>query len=318
MLKALKTFTPRSTRTKIIDYFYSTPPIIRLGKLFNRLGGNVIRNILFQCSYILRKKPTVSNDQTVINAIKTLEKEGIVSIENFLSEKEFSEIEAEYESLYPEFRESTKIKIPIQKRIFMSKSRLEACEHTKYKNSKFHQFLLNNERLNSIISSCSKRKLNIAPTGQYSEETYPAEKIGQKSQSKVVNPHYDIHYHSYKAFLYISDVDKTNGAFRYSLGSNRFSARRLLLEYYTSINMAESKNMEHVNFSQSTFFKEYENSMTSMIGKKNTLVIFDAKGIHQRGNFSSDKPRRMAQISYRHLESLANKHISLIDRIVKL
>jgi len=315
MLRFLKKILPSHLKIKILDFLYTPAPITRLGIIFNSLGGNVLRLVYFQFFHFIRKTP--SSAQGVEGYVKELKSNGVLRIDNFLSESDFLEVKNEYKELYPLFNESKKIKIPVQKRLFMSKSRLDAVEQVERKSSKFRKLLIENEELKAVISKVSKRSLNLLPHGVYSEEYYPKEFLGDKSQSKVINPHYDVPYHSYKAFLYIDDVDETNGAFHYSIGSNRLNFRRALLEYLTSINMIKTNNLQHVDFSHSRFFTEYEESMTPMLGKENTLVIFDARGIHQRGSFSTDKPRRMAQVCYRLLDSPANHLTKLIRLMTK-
>ncbi|MGH1427742.1 MAG: phytanoyl-CoA dioxygenase family protein [Arenicella sp.] len=263
---------------------------------------------------MLRKTPTSAIN--VEEEVSVLKRDGILRIENFLSDEDFAAIQAEYLALYPGFKTSSRVTIPVQKRQFVSTSRLDAPESIDFKDSQFHRLIAKNDKLNAVIMQASKRKINLMPTGAYTEEFYLKEDLGEKSQTGVVNPHYDVPYHSYKAFFYIEDVDESNGAFHYSTGSNRFNLRRLLLEYFTSINIA-SKNKEiQVDFSQTDMFKTYRDSMTAITGKKNTLVIFDAMGIHQRGSFSVDTPRRMVQVCYRPIESFANKSVSMIKRLV--
>ncbi len=314
MLNVIKRAVPNSLRVSIYDRFYVSPPCIRFGQIFNMLGGNIIRMCYFQVCYMLRRTPASAID--VDAEVKILKRDGILKIENFLSDEDFTALQSEYLKLYPDFKTSTRVTIPVQKRQFLSSSRLDAPEKLDYKDSEFYRLIVNNEKLKSIIRQGSKRKVNLMPTGAYTEELYLKENLGEKSQTGVVNPHYDVPYHSYKAFLYIEDVDESNGAFHYSIGSNRFNFRRLLLEYFTSINIV-SKNKElQVDFEQSDNFNVYRDSMTAATGKKNTIVIFDAMGIHQRGSFSVDKPRRMVQVCYRSIESFANKSVSVVKTLV--
>lgn len=234
-------------------------------------------------------------------------------LDNFLTAADFKEVMAEYTDLEKtgSFTRSNKIRIPLQLRSFITKN-------NQYINlgqdSVSNRLFINNKVLKNVIEHCTKRHLNILPTSMYTLEQCETGDLGKISDNLSDNPHYDVPYHSYKMFLYLNDIDESNAAFNYSPGSHRVCLNRLFLDHFTSINVSK-KVWPQVEYSKSSRLRNYQNQMKPMIGKANTLVIFDAMGIHQRGVFSSDKPRKMAQFSFRAMESRRNRFPRLVQRL---
>ncbi|NKB63146.1 MAG: hypothetical protein GKR95_13835 [Gammaproteobacteria bacterium] len=211
--------------------------------------------------------PATEKNTEVSNYIETLRRDGILKIENFLSDAELDAIRAEYENVYEDFIVSSKITVPVQKRYWVSRSTVTASEFKSSKANAMKQSFLANDTIKNIIEGAIKRKVKILPAAAYTEEYYQAEDLGKDSQNPTVMPHYDVPYHSYKAFFYLDDVDEGNGVFHYSIGSHRFNLRRLILEYFTSINVSAKKTPQ-VNYNDSKHLGTYKEAMIPMIGKK--------------------------------------------------
>ena len=316
MLGIIKFLFPSSLRVSIVDYLYSSPMCIKSNRLFNLVGGNIVRLLWFRIQFLFRAHK-VKRDVKYESLVNCLRRDGIVRIENFLSDEEFSEVLNEYHGLYEEFHATSAFEFPIQKRFFLGKSRLEHADKFRVKGLVLKKFLLDRAPIKYVVQRYTRRKINLSPSIVYGEEFYKQDDLGKKSQNKTVMPHYDVPYHSLKVFFYLNDVDEKNGAFHYSYGSHRFGWRRLLLEYFTSNNIA-AKRYPQVNYENCSFFNYYENNMKPIVGKANTLIIFDAMGIHKRGEFSTTQPRQTAQASYRMLDSWANSCSGLIKRFVNL
>ena len=314
MYALAKKLIPQNTRSTVLNFLYRTPPCIIQGRLLNRIGFNLVRAIYFHIKYLLRRPIAARSDTE--QYVQTLKKDGIVMIENFLGDEQFASVVGEYETLYPKFTVSKKILVPEQRRYWVSKATATANEIEQSGGTNLASNFLQTDTLRHIVERASRRKIGVFPAAAYTEERYRPEDIGKDSQNLTIFPHFDVPYHSYKAFFYLDDVEESNGVFHYSKGSHRFSLRRLLLEYFSSVNIA-NKRSPQVNYKDSKHFEVYEKAMTPMVGKKNTLVIFDAMGIHKRGTFSKPTPRRMVQICFRCIESIAGKHSKKVARIIK-
>ena len=112
------------------------------------------------------------------------------------------------------------------------------------------------------------------------------------------NLHYDVTYSSYKAILYLEDTDKENGAFEYLKGSHKFNLKRLKLEYLNSLSKDRTLLTKLV-------IKNLKN-IISLGGKKNSLIIMNAKGMHRRGLFYKETTRSALFIDFRFLHTLGN------------
>ena len=112
------------------------------------------------------------------------------------------------------------------------------------------------------------------------------------------NIHYDVTYSSFKAILYMEDTNKNNGAFEYIKGSHKFNIKRLSIEYLNSISKDKKKLTK--------LTKNFLHNLVSIEGKKNSLIVMNAKGMHRRGLFYKDTVRSTIFVDYRFLHSLGN------------
>jgi hypothetical protein len=119
--------------------------------------------------------------------------------------------------------------------------------------------------------------------------------------------HADIHFPTVKAWLYMNDIDESNGAFVYAPRSQRLTLGRLVYEYEASVRVARSKvdgvirstvpyglaRMPRPNQMRLMGIKE-----RSTCGKANTLVIANTMGFHRRGEFEPGKTRNLLMLRF--------------------
>jgi hypothetical protein len=133
--------------------------------------------------------------------------------------------------------------------------------------------------------------------------------------------HADVHYPTFKAWLYLCDVDEGNAAFEYVVGSHRLSTSRLRYEYAASVAVARaradgtygSRPYEHVRRDRSGWVDSLPRR--AMVAPANSLVIANTSGFHKRGDFLDDRPREMIEVSFRAAESLAHRYPSVARRL---
>ena len=114
-------------------------------------------------------------------------------------------------------------------------------------------------------------------------------------------------FRSVKAVLYLGNVDDSNGAFNYAKGSNRFTFRRVIGEFLHSIKFYQARRNNGnllAGLRKDLFDAE---DIGPIRGRDNTMVIFDARGVHRRGDFKTDEARDTIWFEFREADSLMNR-----------
>ncbi len=285
----------------------------------NMLGLQVFRTISQNLQCRLRSQ-FFSGD--VGGCSKTVERDGVVSIENFLQPEQFEKVRAEFEASFDgvclrPYKENGDAKLY---RTQIGLTNEPKCDST------ILEYFQRNEKLNAVAARVIGRRISRLPSVhldwyENNDPTAPDNDI-----ENIL--HADLHSPTVKMFFYLEDVDRTNGAFVYAKGSHRFTFRRLRHEYEFSIRQARLRKQLPVNSSllehrgretRNIIHPVYRQKMnvreTHMCVKANTLVIANNMGFHRRGEFLCDRPRKSIQINYRHLEhSFGKGLLSLIGK----
>ena len=123
--------------------------------------------------------------------------------------------------------------------------------------------------------------------------------------------HADVSYPGVKAFYYLSDTDEKNGAFMYAKGTHKFTWKRLKWEHRKSVEHAKNREQAGNPDTHGDETGRWWHCMTrdeekregivgtSMVGKANSLIVFNVMGFHRRGEFTSNKPREFVLGYYR-------------------
>ena len=120
------------------------------------------------------------------------------------------------------------------------------------------------------------------------------------------NFHADVTYPSIKAWYYIDDTDADQGATIYSDGSHKITRGRLQYDHFMSVVRGNSKQEYRQLESEENIRDFIDITETPLIGKANTLALFDVCGLHKRGQFNSLKPRNTIHLDFRLQKSLLN------------
>jgi hypothetical protein len=119
--------------------------------------------------------------------------------------------------------------------------------------------------------------------------------------------HADVHFPTIKAWLYLNDVDESNGATMYALGSLRITLARLAYEYDASVRVAKAKSRHEVHSAvpyglarmpTAAQLERMGARAVSMNGKANTLFIANTMGFHRRGDFQPGTTRDLLAIRF--------------------
>jgi len=122
--------------------------------------------------------------------------------------------------------------------------------------------------------------------------------------------HADVHFPTFKAWLYLSDVRVENGAFAYSPGSHRLTLARLGYEYEASIRIAEARSrpgMTENPYARTRAPTPEQRARMGircqpMEGRANTLVIGNMQGFHRQGDFAPGTVREALMLCFRNAE----------------
>lgn len=105
-------------------------------------------------------------------------------------------------------------------------------------------------------------------------------------------PHADVFYPSFKLFVYLNDVNESNGAFRYLQCSNRFSFKGAINAYKDSFRYYFRGGKRGLYPTDASIGMTGEGlEWLSASGRPGDGVLFNVQGIHRRGDFAKDQYR---------------------------
>lgn len=244
-----------------------------------------------------------------IDHVKTIERDGVLVIPDFLSERQFSLVREEFERArnkfeLGEFRNVTNGRLKVSK-YFVS----DGEEEFKY----MREFLQENQFIQHIASATIRRLIASKPIMVIS--------VFRQNDSGLDNDienilHADLHTSTVKAFFYLNDIDESNGAFIYAKGSHRLSFNRIRHEYDMSVRTAKlrrgdsdipesllaTRGPNKRNLISGEYMRKLKVVETQFAGKANTLLIANNMGFHRRGEFYGERSRETILLNFRHLE----------------
>jgi hypothetical protein len=152
------------------------------------------------------------------------------------------------------------------------------------------EHLLKDCGMDLLGSDVTGVKLTIAPfVSILHYKSYPDQQ-GQSDGQDM--PHADVFYPSLKLFVYLNDVNESNGAFRYLQYSNRFSLKGAINAYKDSFRhyfQVGKRSLYPTNASIVMTGDGVE--WLSVSGRPGDCVLFNVQGINRRGDFAKDQYR---------------------------
>lgn len=272
----------------ILKILTKSPEAKSGGIILNFFGYSVIKSVFFFIFEKIKKIKKPNLDNTYLKIISDLEKNGFVIINNFLEQDDFISLNDEINNFAKanSFNSLETFSLPLMT-MLENKIKSDILKKYFYKESELYKLICYLSGINS----------NFLPTIEYnylkSKKNYlEGYEDGQH------HLHYDVTYSSFKAILYMDDTYRNNGAFEYLRGSHKFTLKRLGLEYLNSITKKREK--------LSNMVKKDLSNIVSIEGKRNSLIIMNAKGMHRRGLFFKDSIRRTLFVDFRYLHTLGN------------
>lgn len=281
--------------SSVIKKFYGAPSVFAGGLVLNILGYHVIRVLFFNLIYTLRMKKT-PEDKISRDIIKQVRENGIAVIPSFFSADIFQNIKDECDKI--------EIKVTNESAPHIKRETL-AKDNYKNPNPILNKYLARNPFINQIVSGVLGKEILITPKVQLEYSFYREEDLGKPTTDvRPDNLHFDVSYPTVKCFLYLSDIDERNAAFRYIKGSHKMTLQRLRMEYKMSIAWFRGYHNNESSEVSQEFVEKQGMNLSTISGVANTLVIVNTMGFHSRGQYLTTTPRYILLVSYRELESL--------------
>jgi hypothetical protein len=270
--------------------------------LANRFGYQVFRAMYRHVDWRLRLRPSAPEVRSYVEA---LDRDGCITIPDFLGIEEFRAVRAEYDK--------SRLEVPYEAPLIEDNGVVEervAIGAYREHFPRTWSALFENATLRAIVGGAIRRSIDLPPRGWamrwHTSET-PVEAKGGDHVRGANYVHADMHYPTIKAFYYLSDTDESNGAYQFAFGSHRMTPARLAYEYDASIRVAASrKDGTYATIAYSILrapSADQEKAMgitcTSVGGKANTLVVTNTQGFHRQGRFGANAVREALLLCFR-------------------
>lgn len=268
----------------------------------NRLGYQVFRAAYKNVTWWARRAPVPSEVRTYVDA---LDRDGCVRIPDFLAPAAFDLVRGEYDRS----RRDLAYDVWVVEDNGVVEEQLDLARHAEAFTGVFSE-LVASPLLQAIVEHSLRRPL-AAPRVSARHWSRPADPPAARGFGHVVGANYvhaDMHFPTFKAWLYLNDIDESNGAFRFSLGSHKMTLGRIAYEYEASIRVAANRHEGAAEGAPYALVRAPTDRQAAMIGlqpptpmtgKANTLVIANTQGFHQQGLFQPGVVREAVHVCYR-------------------
>jgi hypothetical protein len=237
--------------------------------IMNRLGAQVARTLLARMMHSMRATraqiaPIVSDH------IKTLERDGIVVIPNFLPTETIDDLRRRAEAIWEQDHASAKVfhHGPNTFNVLTNEIRPSLP-------AEMHEFF-GDPRVPAMLEAAERRPGRFAKHGYMNIERLcqlgPIEMEDQETQL-----HSDIFFTSHKGWLYLTDVTPECGPFVYVKGSHRLSPKMLSYVYRESC--GRNKGSRRISQQELDDLHLEETVLTCPRG---TFVVGNTFGFHRR------------------------------------
>lgn len=262
--------------------------------LANKLGIPVLRTIIANLIIRIRR---FKNCRPKNDYEKTLIRDGIIVIPDFLPEEEFRQLKQEINDGMSDPKEI------IVANNGSSKSTLYTFHKEKYNNFSAIQKFAKNKQLIRLIAVAEGMKVfNEIDSFRFEKTIFGNPK---EDTDNNIPFHADVHFHSHKVLFYMDNVTEDEGPFGFCLKSHKNNFDRLWFELKRGQLKDSHKSSWRIeDHLDNKFFKNYFQKLMRMkykvVGKPNTLIIANVHGFHQRGQALEGTNRSIIRIPYRY------------------
>jgi hypothetical protein len=290
----------RNTAKKILQLFAAPKSYIGNSKL-NKLGlqeNRINRFLMRQKKNESYSNPKFSKDE------KILDRDGLLIISNFFSDKIFVKIKEEIKA----FKASEGLLDFPNKQGFGVD--WKAGNPSAIMCPTIHKYFRSNNRIHELVRHTTNRKVKFLPYVSYEHLTLPLNQNDNKDPNRVL--HADRYYPTIKAVLYLDDVTEANGPFYYSRGSHHLDKQRIEFEtkssYFQALLKEGKTSQVPENWIKNNrihppadLYSNYKS--TPIIGKANTLAVINTCGFHNRGEMQPQNSREAIRLVFHYVYS---------------
>lgn len=253
---------------KFIKEFISNKKIIG-NKATNYLGFQVLRILLFRLALMYSRQ---INSIVLPAKLKSLKQEGLVIIQNYLSDIEFKELHYTFYKILDEHKARKDREPRCTNALDINKIRVTSSDIETYP---ILAKIFYSPEIQSAFSFLSGKKTNI--TEIFVEFVH--HRVDEHDPCTTL--HSDTFFPNQNAWLYMEDSNLDCGPFIYSRGSHRVTIKRLVFEYYSSVkHFFDGRSSPRVSEKFAQFLRL---SATDVPARRNSLLISNNFGIHARG-----------------------------------
>jgi hypothetical protein len=311
------TAPPRSTTRSLLrraasrvpgfeSFGHESPPYTSGSVVVNRMGLQVARTLWGELSWRLRRAPSVP--PALAEQAEAIERDGVLVLPGFLDATACAAVRREFDALSAGL-ELTAFRGAADGRLLTAQ-----CEVTEESAPETCRHLRDNPVVPALASVVTRRRITRPPrlhvtVYRCGDRTAPDNDI-----ENIL--HADLHLSTAKMWYAVDDVDAENGAFVYAKGSHRLNLARLRHEYEMSIRTARLKRGDsdipsHLVATRAAVTRNVIGGgalaamgvhETTMVAPANALIVANNRGFHRRGLFTSERPRRLLLLNFRHLE----------------
>ena len=210
---------------------------------------------------------------TLDDECKSLLKDGVVVIPNFLPTSEFVALRKEHKRLIENHNFETKGQCLSQEQYSPNSVAIYADDPKPSALSAF----LQNPRLLFLLQVGEGRRKCLINWSQYEATIGGVAKDNFSELEEQI--HSDTYFSTHKVFLYLHDVGIENGPFTYCRRTMRVTWRRLVREYASSLEKKATRDTWRPEEWEQKYLDLTEEPI---VGLANTLIIADTNGFHKR------------------------------------
>lgn len=271
----------------------------------NRLGYQLLRIFYKSASWHLRRAPM---DAETRAAVDTLERDGCLVLPNFLQPAAFAAVRAEYDR--------SRSELAYRNVVVEDNGSVEELVDLHAHPEQFAMtlaYVAENAKIHRLVSAALRRPISARPR-VWAKRWHRAEAgeiSGQAWSLRGANHvHADMHYATFKAWLFLNDVDESNGAFQFARRSHLLTPARLAYEYEASIRVARSRkgfgsateSYAVTRLPTAQQLEAMQIKLEPVCCSANTLVLANMRGFHRQGEFQPGRVREALMMCFRSSE----------------
>lgn len=272
---------------------YEAPPKVRGGRVANALGLQAVRMAGYQARRAWRRRRATGRHAD------ELRERGITVIHDFLSPGQWAAFQAEL----PRMRAEAYLESEARPRAWQYEVHKTGRDGLVYRSEVFTRPFLEGSGLYDLAQTVVGHKVHAPPTISLMIHSYAKEDLGKPMLDFQDHPHVDVQYPTMKAVLYITDTDARNGAFEYAPGSHRMTWARFKEEQRHTVRAAAAKRRGENHLARLGLEAFPGEPIRPIEAPANSLVVFNAMGLHRRGDFQDDRVRETLFINFRRADA---------------